>query len=52
VDEAYPDARVIRIVLDNLNTNTAASLLPFLQARSATIGSQGRVSSHPNTGAG
>jgi hypothetical protein len=26
VDEAYPDARVIRVVLDNLNTHTTASL--------------------------
>ena len=26
VDEAYPDAKVIRVVLDNLNTHTAASL--------------------------
>ncbi len=26
VDEVYPDARVIRLVMDNLNTHTAASL--------------------------
>jgi hypothetical protein len=26
VDEAYPDAKVIRVVLDNLNTHTTASL--------------------------
>ncbi len=26
VDEVYPEARVIRLVLDNLNTHTAASL--------------------------
>ena len=26
VDEAYPDVKVIRVVLDNLNTHTAASL--------------------------
>jgi len=26
VDEAYPDAKMIRVVLDNLNTHTAASL--------------------------
>ena len=26
VDEAYPQAKVIRVVLDNLNTHTAASL--------------------------
>ncbi len=26
VDEVYPDARVIRLVMDNLNTHTAAIL--------------------------
>jgi hypothetical protein len=26
VDEAYPDAKVVRVVLDNLNTHTTASL--------------------------
>ena len=26
VDEAYPEARVVRVVLDNLNTHTTASL--------------------------
>jgi DDE superfamily endonuclease len=26
VDEAYPDAKIIRVVLDNLNTHTTASL--------------------------
>jgi DNA-binding transcriptional regulator LsrR (DeoR family) len=26
VDEVYPEARVIRLVMDNLNTHTAASL--------------------------
>jgi len=26
VDEVYPDARIIRLVMDNLNTHTAASL--------------------------
>ena len=28
MDEAYPDAPVIRVVLDNLNTHRMASLYP------------------------
>jgi hypothetical protein len=39
VDEAYPEADVIRVVLDNLNTHTAASLyaaFPAPEARRLT----------------
>lgn len=34
VDEVYPDARVIRVVMDNLNTHTAASLYEALDRKS------------------
>jgi hypothetical protein len=35
VDEAYPDAQVIRVVLDNLNTHTTASLYAAFPAPEA-----------------
>jgi hypothetical protein len=35
VDEAYPDAQVIRVVLDNLNTHTIASLYATFPAPEA-----------------
>jgi hypothetical protein len=35
VDEAYPDAKVIRVVLDNLNIHTAASLYATFPAPEA-----------------
>ena len=35
VDEAYPDAQVIRVVLDNLNTHTPASLYAAFPAPEA-----------------
>ena len=35
VNEAYPDAEVIRVVLDNLNTHTAASLYAAFPAPEA-----------------
>jgi hypothetical protein len=35
VDEAYPDATVIRVVLDNLNTHTIAALYETFEAAEA-----------------
>jgi hypothetical protein len=35
VDEAYPDAKVVRIVLDNLNTHTVAALYETFEAPEA-----------------
>ncbi len=35
VDEAYPEAQTIRVVLDNLNTHTAASLYAAFPAPEA-----------------
>jgi hypothetical protein len=35
VDEAYPDAEVIRVVLDNLNTHTVAALYDTFEATEA-----------------
>ena len=35
VDEAYPDAEVIRVVLDNLNTHTVAALYATFEAAEA-----------------
>jgi hypothetical protein len=35
VDEAYPDAEVIRVILDNLNTHGTASLYPAFPAPEA-----------------
>jgi hypothetical protein len=35
VDEAYPDAEIIRVVLDNLNTHTVAALYETFQATEA-----------------
>jgi hypothetical protein len=35
VDEAYPDAQLIRVVLDNLNTHAAASLYAAFPAPEA-----------------
>jgi hypothetical protein len=35
VDEVYPDARVIRLVMDNLNTHTAASLYEAFEPEEA-----------------
>jgi hypothetical protein len=35
VDEAYPDAEVIRVVLDNLNTHTVAALYDTFEAAEA-----------------
>jgi hypothetical protein len=35
VDEAYPEAQVIRIVLDNLNTHTVAALYETFEAAEA-----------------
>jgi hypothetical protein len=35
VDEAYPDADLIRIVLDNLNTHTVAALYETFEAPEA-----------------
>jgi hypothetical protein len=35
VDEAYPDAEVIRVVLDNLNTHTVAALYETFEAAEA-----------------
>ena len=35
VDEAYPDAEVVRVVLDNLNTHTTASLYAAFPAPEA-----------------
>jgi len=35
VDEAYPDATAIRVVLDNLNTHTGAALYETFEAAEA-----------------
>ena len=50
VDEAYPDAKVIRLVLDNLNTHKLGSLYDALRAsRSATHRQASGVSLHSQT---
>jgi DDE superfamily endonuclease len=50
VDEAYPNAWIIRVVLDNLNIHTSASLYRSLSAkRGASVGSETGVSPHAQT---
>ena len=54
VDERYPEAEKIRVVLDNLNTHKPASLYAaFASAEARRILSQGwSFITRPNTGAG
>ena len=50
---AYPDAEVIRVVLDNLNTHKAASCTkPFRPKRHAPLPASWRFITRPNTAAG
>lgn len=52
-DEAYPDAEVIRVVLDNLNTHTVAALYETFEAAKLTACVIGWSSiTHPSMGAG
>jgi len=53
VDEAYADAKVIRVVLDNLNVHTTASLYAtFPQRRRAASRASWSFIQHPNTAVG
>ena len=53
VDEAYADAKVIRVVLDNLNVHTTASLYAtFPQRRRAASRASWSFIQHPNMAAG
>ena len=47
VDVHYPQATSIRLVLDNLNTHTGASLYEAFRRRSATVAGPLGVPSHP-----
>ena len=50
VDEHYPEAERIRVVLDNLSTHSAAAALPRLRSRRGTTDSpSARVSLHAET---
>ena len=51
VDEGYPDATVVRVVLDNLNTHKLASLYATFPAPEARrIAPQAGLSSHAHWG--
>jgi hypothetical protein len=53
VDEHYPEARVIRLVLDNLTPHTlAACMPPFLLLRRVALPSAWNCPSRPSMGVG
>jgi hypothetical protein len=49
VDDHYPDADRIRVVMDNLNTSAVRSLRTFPATRGPSVTQQNRISLHART---